>query len=230
MYRFEDTHWWFVGKRAFVSTVLDRMDWRDIAILDVGCGTGGMMAPLARWGQVTGLDISSTARAYARRRGLTVRPGSANRLPFADLTFDMVTFFDVLYHKGVDERVALLEARRVLKSGGYVLITDCAIPWLWGPHDKVMGAKRRYYKHKIEKFIEEAGFTIHRSSYIFFTMFPLFVVARLFAKIMQPKHFVSLPHPVVNRILIAILKVEAVVFRWVNFPIGSSVLVLGQKR
>ena len=149
----------------------------------------------------------------------------------------------MLYHKGVDEQRALAEARRVLKPGGHILITDCAIPWLWSNHDEAMGAKRRYYKHELEQLVKEAGFTIRRSSYIFFATFLLFVAVRLLARIIPalpaslpagtaggpPKHFVSMPHPVVNRILIALLGVEATLLRWVNFQVGSSVLVFGQK-
>lgn len=226
----EDQHFWFVGKRLFVASLLRSIPKVNPRILDVGCGTGGMTAFLSRWGQVTGLDISPTARSYVRKRGLIVRSGSANRLPFANRKFDVVTLFDVLYHKKIDERRALAEAYRVLKTGGYLVVTDCAMPWLWGSHDEVMHAKRRYYKYELEKLVEEAGFTILRSSYIFFFTFPLFVAARALAQVIPPTHFVSLPHPVVNRILIELLKVEAALFLWVNFPIGSSVLVLGRKR
>lgn len=229
MARVEDSHFWFAGKRAYIKVLCDRFRLGG-RILDVGCGTGGMTVYLASWGRVTGLEKSSVARAYAQRRGLTVLPGSANKLPFAERTFDLVTLFDVLYHKSVDERHTLAEVHRVLKPGGYVLITDCAIPWLWGPHDEAMGAKRRYFKHELKKMVEDAGFIVRRSSYIFFFTFPLFVAARLFARVLPSKHFVSIPHFAVNRILFSIIKLEAVFLQWVNFPIGSSVLLLGRKR
>ena len=55
----ERTHFWFVGRRRIFFTLLDRelAGRRDLRVLDVGCGAGGMLEPLARYGQVTGVDM-----------------------------------------------------------------------------------------------------------------------------------------------------------------------------
>lgn len=229
MARLEDAHFWFAGKREYIRALCDQFRLRG-RILDIGCGTGGMTSFLGRWGTVIGVEPSLLARRLCRRRGVRVVAAPAERLPFRGNSFDLVTLLDVLYHRNVNESRALSEAYRVLKPGGTLLVTDCAIPWLWSVHDEAMGAKRRYFKHELKNIVEGAGFMVRRSSYIFFFTFPLFVAARLFARVIPSKHFVSTPHFVANRILFSIIKWEAVLLRWVNFPIGSSVLFLGRKR
>ena len=69
-------------------------------ILDVGCGTGGMLSWLSRYakdGKVMGIDLVQTALAFCRERGHEdLGQASATQLPFADSVFDLVTSFDVL--------------------------------------------------------------------------------------------------------------------------------------
>jgi ubiquinone/menaquinone biosynthesis C-methylase UbiE len=95
------------------------------AILDVGCGTGVLARRLARanGGRVVGLDVTpamlDVARAAASRDGLAVewREGAAERLPFADAEFDLVTCqFALMFF--ADRAAALAEMRRVLRPGG----------------------------------------------------------------------------------------------------------------
>src|SRR5579862_4709113 len=110
MYEVERTHWWYQGMRRNTKALLSRYLAPGLSynVLDAGCGTGGTTIDLTEFGPVTGVDFSSDALGYAQSRGLTclVR-GSIERLPFPDDTFDVVTCFDVLYHRAVvDERSA----------------------------------------------------------------------------------------------------------------------------
>lgn len=182
MARPEDRHFWFCGRQAFVGAVLDRLGQGDVSILDVGCGTGGMTSFLGRWGTVIGVEPSPLARRLCRRRGVRVVAASAEKLPFRANSFDLVTPFDVLYHRNVNEPRALREAYRVLKPGGMLVVTDCAIPWLWSKHDEAMCAKRRYWRRELTALVAAAGFEMYQSSYMFMTTFPLFVLSRLRGK------------------------------------------------
>ncbi|MBS3647321.1 methyltransferase domain-containing protein [Pseudaminobacter sp. 19-2017] len=104
-------------------------------VLDIGCGTGTQA--IAAWGRtqpggsVTGLDISPSMIEAAQRKSgragvpLSLCEGSATELSFESGRFDVVTITTVLHM--VDEarrRVCLLEARRVLRGGGRLLIVD----------------------------------------------------------------------------------------------------------
>lgn len=101
-------------------------------LLDVACGTGAVTRQAAQAvgpaGQVVGLDISPEALVVARdvnRRngGATIewREGSADALPFADGSFDVVTCqLGLMFFP--DRVAALKEMRRVLARGGRVAV------------------------------------------------------------------------------------------------------------
>jgi demethylmenaquinone methyltransferase/2-methoxy-6-polyprenyl-1,4-benzoquinol methylase len=98
-------------------------------MLDVATGTGLLARAAARLGaSVVGLDPSAgmLARAAERRRFQLSR-GIAERLPFRDGSFDILTMGYALRHVG-DLPGTFAEYRRVLKPGGRILILDFARP------------------------------------------------------------------------------------------------------
>lgn len=224
MYNLEQTHFWFVGKRLFIQKALETLPPKPRTILDVGTSTGGTTAFLSGFGSVIGLEKNTVAIRLARKRGINVVLGSTNRLPFRNASFDLVTFFDVLYHKGINEKKALREAYRILKPGGSILITDCALPLLWSQHDIDMEAKYRYTKQQLSKFVDRAGFHIEHCKYIFTSLFPLFILRRfVYSK------STSLPSSHINTMLITLLRLEASLPLWLPKPLGSSILILAKK-
>lgn len=97
-----------------------------VAMLDIGCGTGHSRAVYTgRFQNYTGLDLSGESIALARQkhRGDKWVRGDAARLPFPAGSFDLVAFSSVLHHLP-DRRAALVEAHRVLRSGGRVFAFD----------------------------------------------------------------------------------------------------------
>ena len=109
-FRAEDVHWWFRARRRILEVVLESLyPERDLAIADVGCGTGGMAALLGRFGRVTGIDASPLARDYCARRGLT-RVLSLEEWEGGEARYDLLTAFDVIEH--VDDDVAFLTRLR----------------------------------------------------------------------------------------------------------------------
>ncbi len=102
-------------------------------ILDLGTGTGRMLELFADkgsqlWGVDQSRDMLAIARANIERAGLKhvqIRHADIYALPFADATADLISIHQVLHFLDDPQR-ALLEARRVLKPGGQVLIVDFA--------------------------------------------------------------------------------------------------------
>ena len=95
-------------------------------LLDVGCGTGSMLAGLIGSPHVgAGLDRSAEMLAVARGRlpGATLVRGDAAALPFPDATFDAVVTNSVL-HYADDPAACVRELVRVVKPGGPVVWTD----------------------------------------------------------------------------------------------------------
>jgi SAM-dependent methyltransferase len=104
-------------------------DCRGKAVLEYGSGSGLACFDIAAQGaRVSAIDISDVAvengRREAARRGLDVdfRVGDAERMPFADASFDLVCGSGILHHLRMPE--ALAEVARVLKPAGRALFIE----------------------------------------------------------------------------------------------------------
>ena len=103
-----------------------------LRLLDVATGTGLVARPAARLvgpsGLVVGLDPSSGMLARFRGRAVVrLSRGVAERLPFRDASFDVLTMGYALRHVG-DLRSTFAEYRRVLRPGGKLLVLDFVRP------------------------------------------------------------------------------------------------------
>ena len=74
----EASHWWYVGTREICLALLrPHIGGRQpLRILDIGCGTGGNLAELARLGPARGIDLDPLCVDYTRRRGLECSLGN----------------------------------------------------------------------------------------------------------------------------------------------------------
>ena len=104
-------------------------------VLDVGCGTGNLTLTAKQSsgasGSVYGIDAApemiEVAQKKAKRMGSEVvfEVGLVEKLPYPDMTFDIVISRLVIHHLPDDlKRVAFTEILRVLKAGGHLLIAD----------------------------------------------------------------------------------------------------------
>src|SRR3954454_11811833 len=105
----EETHWWFAGRRTILARAIAMSVPQQAGnrILEVGCGTGGVLKVLGGFGTAFGLDSSHAALMHARRRaGSELVCGDSCQLPFATGSFDVVCVFGMLEHVP-DDRAAL---------------------------------------------------------------------------------------------------------------------------
>jgi SAM-dependent methyltransferase len=231
----EDYHWWHGGMRALVAALLDPLYGarHDLRILDAGCGTGGNVRFLRRYGRVYGTDVAPEAIELGGQTiPETLARGSVLALPFADDQFDLVTSFDVLYHRGVpDEVTALREARRVLRRGGRLLMRLPAYEFLRSKHDRAVHTRRRYTAASTRQLVQEAGFIVERCTYVNSLLFPIPLAQRLLEQavpaVEQQDSDMSPPAPLLNHTLRVPFAMEAT---WLEmgggFPMGLSVLCL----
>jgi len=94
-------------------------------ILDIGCGAGGFVRFLSLCGWDShGVDNSAYAVALAE----SINPGRIRQctlgpeLPYPNESFDAATLFEVMEHVP-SPRESLAEARRILKSGGFLFFS-----------------------------------------------------------------------------------------------------------
>ena len=235
LYELEDSYWWFLGRRRLVATLIkgwispDRVG----TILDIGCGAGGNLAFLARWGCEIGTDLSPLALDFARRRRLTrLAQASGEALPYANNTFDMATAFDLLYHRWVtsDDQV-VRDCYRVLRPGGWLLVMESALPALWSRHDEIFCARQRYTLTEVGRMVNGAGFKVNKLSYANTLLLPVAMAVRSLERWFPAIGDLEMrPLPRwLNRALTGILSLEAMWLRQRTFPVGSSVFCLAQK-
>jgi len=234
MYARERTHWWYVGMRAVAKALIDGKvgTGHPLEVLDAGCGTGAGLEWLARYGRVTGFDLSDEALGFCRERGLRrlVR-GSVEYLPFPDARFDLVATFDVLYHQWVaDDGRALRELWRVLRPGGWLVLRVPALRWLAGRHDAAVYTRHRYSRAEVIARLTAAGFVVERATYANCLLLPLVGAKRLAERWASgsPADLDSTPGWL-NSVLKRVLGLEAQLLRRMSFPVGVSVLALARR-
>lgn len=121
-----------------VARVLEGHDLTGKAVLDIGCGAGGIDLALVTnhgAGYVSGIDVEDSVLTRARElvaaKGLSHRIGlvkvAPGPLPFPPGSFDVVFSKDSIIHIP-DKRALMAEVARVLKPGGWFLASD----WLIG--------------------------------------------------------------------------------------------------
>jgi ubiquinone/menaquinone biosynthesis C-methylase UbiE len=237
--RAEREHFWFHGFRRFVAPLLGRaVSGRpNPRILDCGCGTGNNLQMLRKYGRASGIDLTLSGLRYARAHGeRLVAQASALSLPFSDDTFDLVTSFDVIYaFDDARAATALKEMWRVLNPGGSLVLNVAALPILRGDHSVLGGEVQRYTRSGLRRHLEAAGFDVRRLTYTNFAILPIVAAVRFSQRLRQGGHELSdsemtVPRPAVNRTLAGLLALESYALRFVNMPLGSSLLTLATKR
>jgi SAM-dependent methyltransferase len=182
--RLEERMWWFAAAHANLRMLADGLGSSTASdpVLDAGCGTGGLLAKLASDRPTTvviGLDADQAACGRAKAKsGRPVCRGSVNKLPFADAAFSAIFSADVLCHRDVDERQALLQFHRCLTPGGILVLNLPAYRWMLSRHDAAVYNVRRYTRRGAARLLRDAGFQLLYASYWNVVLFPLMVITR----------------------------------------------------
>jgi SAM-dependent methyltransferase len=236
MYDAEERQWWYAGMREISFGLLDaelsgRSGAARLRLLDAGCGTGNNLRHMAARGEAVGIDVADAAVRLCRERGVTAARGSVLALPFRDASFDVVTSFDVLYHRWVtDDAVAVRELARVLRPGGLLLVRVPALHLLWGAHDEAVFSRHRYTRGELVALLRGAGLELRRATYCNSFLFPLLALRRTLDRI-SGRHGsdVQFLAPPLERAFLGLLRIEARLVRHVPLPVGASVMALGRK-
>ena len=142
-------------------------------MLDIGCGGGATLQRLlkrSKDAQVYGIDISEESVTKAMKvnadvldEQVFVTQGSAEKLPYEDGMFDLVTAVETVYF-WPNLPDCLKEVYRVLKQGGkfaiMVEVVDGDSMWT-----NVIEGMTAYSPEELKKLLDDAGFTqteIHR--------------------------------------------------------------------
>lgn len=230
----DPAHFWFRGRRKLVDRLIgafDRSGPRAVReVLDLGPGSGSLSRSLAADGfKVTALDFLPEGLRSIKRSnpGILAVQSSAERLALRSSSLDAALALDVLEH--LDDAAALGELRRVLRPGGWLVITVPAFPFLWSHRDEAAGHRRRYTRGVLAERLAAAGFAIERAGYYQFFLFPLAAFTRWLGKVSPAaRDREDAPPPLLNALFTAVNQAEVTLGRFVPWPFGSSLWVVAR--
>lgn len=236
MYMLETSFWWYRVLHELVDTIIQkRKPEGNVRILDAGCGTGRMMEICQKYGHVEGIDYSTDAVAYARKRGLdNVRLGDLNEVQLEPNSYDIIVSLDVLYHAAIkDDRAILKKFFTGLTEGGLLIINLPAFETLKRSHDIVVHTKKRYRKRAFNNELKEAGFKVLQSTYRMPLLYFIILISKLFHQKPQSQSTESdlkeLPGWL-NSLLLSMGRAENWLIRHgIPLPVGSSLFVVAIK-
>jgi SAM-dependent methyltransferase len=230
----ERDHWWFQGRRAIISHLISKMALPEKPlILEAGCGTGGNLEVLSRIGATCAFETNEVAVNVALKNahGAEVRRGCLpDAVPFSNQLFDLICMFDVLEHVA-DDVLAIEKLSQKLAPEGYFFLTVPALPMLWSEHDVELHHHRRYMRRQLIEVIERSGLEVSWISYFNFSLLPIAVASRLYARLRGVKPAGDkLPPAFINRVLAKILSIEKYVLFPQRLPIGLSLAAIARHR
>jgi 2-polyprenyl-3-methyl-5-hydroxy-6-metoxy-1,4-benzoquinol methylase len=202
-------------------------------VLDVGCGTGGMLQMLREFGTVEGIDSSELALAIARAQLGSEVPLSLGQLPDgipSGKSFDLITAFDVLEHIP-DVAPAARAIRDALSPQGWLVCSVPAYQFLWSRHDELNHHCRRYTRQLLTEHLEQGGFRVDWSSHFNSLLFPPIAAVRLLRKVIPDRSDapeMGEVNPLLNRALETLFGAERVLLRRAPLPVGVSILAFAR--
>lgn len=230
----EETHWWFAARREIIERLISGHCGlpESPKLLEAGCGTGGNLALLRKFGALDAFEFDADSRATAQAKsGMEIPFGALpDDLPFADRRYDLIVLLDVLEHIEQDE-ASLAALADMLEPDGRILITVPAMPWLWSKHDEVHHHFRRYTRRSLRAVAERAGYRVIETSYFNFFLFPLAVAKRTLDKITgSDSADDEIPGAALNRLFYGVFRQERHLVGRVPLPWGLSVYAILEKR
>jgi len=228
----QQDHWWFAARREILAAEIRRLRLPDPAqILEAGCGPGGNLSMLQRFGEVVAIEPDAESRAYAaERNGVDVRAGLLPQsAPDFGRAFDLVAAFDVIEHVP-DDAGAVARLGEYLKPGGFMITTVPAYGWMWSEHDAAHHHQRRYDLKAYRRLFENAGLKVRRASHFNTLLFPPIAAVRL-AKNAAGRSGGddTMPSPAVNGVLKAVFGLERGLLAAADLPFGVSILLIAQR-
>lgn len=142
---------------------------KNMDVLDIGCGGGANVSVLLRRcpeGKVTGMDYSSVCVSQSKKKNqkaaaagrCRIVQASAEKIPFADNSFDLITAFETVYF-WPDLGACIRNIYGKLRRGGVFLICNEDSDPADDRWTKIIDGMRVYSEEELRGYLKEAGFT-----------------------------------------------------------------------
>lgn len=231
----ERRHFWFRSRTRLIVWALRKHFPRMGSLLEIGCGTGNVLAEIAlEFGsaRTTGSEPHVSGLAHASRRAprAELLQMDARRIPYRE-EFDVVGAFDVIEHIDEDERV-LGEMHAACRAGGGVVITVPQHRWLWSYRDEFAHHRRRYARADLVRKLETVGFGQVWTTSFVTLLLPVMALSRMTQKRREDFDALRELHVgrVTNRALQAVMDAEfRLIGAGLSLPAGGSLLIVARK-
>jgi SAM-dependent methyltransferase len=225
-------HFWFVSRNALLVWAVGRYAGDARSMLEVGAGTGQVLAALRRAyprlalagteALVEGLRIAAAAVPDAE-----LVQADARQLPF-EAEFDAVGAFDVLEHVREHE-TALAQIVRAVRPGGTVLLTVPQHDFLWSAMDDYAGHSRRYSRASLTALLAGQGLVVERMTSFVSLLLPWMWLSRRRQRRQASMADFHLP-PALNAAGRGVMTAERALIRaGVPMPAGGSLLAVARR-
>ena len=219
---------WFKSKKDLINILFNKIGRKNLRILNIGSGTGADLEIMNRFGNIYIIDVNKKAldlipsNLYYEKKVC-----DATALPYPNDFFDIVCSFDVFEHIKNDKK-AVLEAHRVLKKNGWLLLMVPAFNFLFSAHDKALLHYRRYSKKKLYDLLR-----IFKYEYLSYWNSILFIplsILRILKKRAKPKtDYFNLPS-VLEIVFLNFLRIEnKLILKDYRLPFGLSLVGVYKK-
>ena len=240
MYEVEESHWWYVALHNLITEIVakEAREGEPLRILDAGCGTGRLCQLLQRFGTVTGCDISATALALCRERGLGgLFQADLNSIALQKEQFDVITSIDVLYHQAIqDDSSVVKKFYDSLRPGGILVLNLVAHEFLRSAHDVAVHTRKRYLCKDVVKMLEKNGFVVEKATYrlgiIFLPLACHRLCRRLANRGKEAQAVASDVRPIprlLNSILLFLANCENRLLARNSIPFGTSIFAVARR-
>lgn len=231
----EPTSFWFRARNRLVAQLIRRHFPDARKLLEIGSGTGYVLAGLRRTLpqlELVGAELHTAGLRFASERlpGVELYQMDARHIPF-ESEFDVVSALDVIEHIDDDSRV-LGEMHRATRPGGGLIVSVPQHRWLWSAADDFAHHVRRYRRRDLAARVEGAGFKVIQITSFVTTLLPFLAASRRRQSSLDeydPGGEYRLPR-VVDRVLEGTLEAERfLIARGLSLPAGGSLFVVGRK-
>lgn len=232
----EARNFWFRARNALLVWAVQKYVPNLQRFLEIGCGTGYVLAGMARAfpdAQLVGSEIFQAGLPFAARRvpQAELIQMDARAIPYID-EFDLIGAFDVLEH--IEEDVTVLEAMHdAVRPGGSIIVTVPQHPWLWSATDDQACHVRRYTAQELRDKVVRAGFKVPMETSFVSLLLPAMWASRLSKpqNLASEDHLAELRLPgLLNGALETIMTAECYAIKLgLRFPWGGSRLLIATK-
>ncbi len=229
----QKTHWWFSVRRKLISEFIKRhsIKKKNLKILDYGCGSGTNIESLVKFGKVFCYEKDKKTSDYLLSEYKKNKQVTVFKKLDKSIKYDYVILADVLEHIK-DDTSALKNLKKFIKPNGKILLTVPAYNFLFSKKDEVLKHFRRYSYNEIKNVVSK-NYSIKRVTFFNTLLFlPIATITIIFKalKIDYIDDVEKTPNKIINNLLYFIFSLELFFLKYIDFPFGVSIIIVGEKK